>query len=150
MWGLLRKVVATGMFCLLDPWSSAAVAYSPIRRTSHLGFGTQPTAIIRPQSQNSNIRHDCILSIGNFILMINNNSAFVQLPGNLSKTKKIAPYFRGNTGFPIYLFWKHFFKKNWYPILTLENNADFAHLKIWIFISPWFTGFLYLCSPHEK
>jgi hypothetical protein len=32
-----------------------------------------PTAIIRPKSQNSNIRHDGILSIGNFMLMINNH-----------------------------------------------------------------------------
>jgi hypothetical protein len=34
--------------------------------------------------------------------MINNHFARFQLPGNLLKTKKCAPYFRGNTQFPIY------------------------------------------------
>jgi hypothetical protein len=34
--------------------------------------------------------------------MINNHFALFQLPGNFSKTKKCAPYFRGNTQFPIY------------------------------------------------
>jgi hypothetical protein len=42
-----------------------------------------PMAIIRPKSQNSNIKHDGILSIGNFLLMINNHFARFQLPGNL-------------------------------------------------------------------
>jgi hypothetical protein len=60
------------------------------------------TAIIWPKSRNSNIRHDGILSIGNFMLMINNHFTRFQLPGNLLKTKKCAPYFRGNTQFPIY------------------------------------------------
>jgi hypothetical protein len=64
---------------------------------------TWVTAKIRPKSQNSNIRHDGILSIGNFMLMINNQFARFQLPGNLLKPKKCAPYFRGNTQFPIYL-----------------------------------------------
>jgi hypothetical protein len=63
------------------------------------------TAIIRPNSQNSNIRHDGILSIGNFMLMINNHFARFQLPGKFLKTKKCAPYFRGNMEFPIYLFY---------------------------------------------
>jgi hypothetical protein len=45
-----------------------------------------------------------VLSIGNFMLMIKNHFARFQLPGNLLKTKKCAPYFRGNTQFPIY--WK--------------------------------------------
>jgi hypothetical protein len=49
-----------------------------------------------------NIRHDGILSIGNFMQMINNHFARFQLPGSLLKTKKCAPYFRGNTQFPIY------------------------------------------------
>jgi hypothetical protein len=44
-------------------------------------------AIIRPKSQNSNIRHDGILSIWNFMLMINNHFARYQLPGYLLKTK---------------------------------------------------------------
>jgi hypothetical protein len=52
--------------------------------------------------QNSNIRHDGILSIGNFMLMINNHFAQFQLPGSLLKTKKCASYFRGNTQFPIF------------------------------------------------
>jgi hypothetical protein len=37
------------------------------------------------------------------MLMINNHCARFQLPGDLLKTKKCAPYFRGNTQFPIYL-----------------------------------------------
>jgi hypothetical protein len=37
------------------------------------------------------------------MLMINNHFALFQLPGNLLKNKKCAPYFRGNTEFPIYL-----------------------------------------------
>jgi hypothetical protein len=62
-----------------------------------------PTAIIQPKSRNSNIKHDGILSIGYCMLMITNHFARFQLPGILSKTKKCAPYFRGNTQFPIYL-----------------------------------------------
>jgi hypothetical protein len=62
-----------------------------------------PTAIMRPKSQNSNIRHDGILSVGNFMLMINNHFTLFQLPGILLKTKKCASYFRGNTQFPIIL-----------------------------------------------
>jgi hypothetical protein len=50
-------------------------------------------AIIQPKSQNSNIRHDGILSIGNFMLMINNHFARFQLPGNLLKTKKMCSLF---------------------------------------------------------
>jgi hypothetical protein len=38
---------------------------------------------------NSNIKHDGILSIGNFMLMINNHFKLFQLPGKLSKTKKM-------------------------------------------------------------
>jgi hypothetical protein len=59
-----------------------------------------PKAKIRPKSQNSNTRHDGILSTGNFMLMLNNHFAWFQLPGNL--LKNCAPYFRGNTQFPIY------------------------------------------------
>jgi hypothetical protein len=58
--------------------------------------------MIRPKFQNFKIGHDGILSIGNFILMIKNNILLFQLPGNLPTTKKCAPYFRGNTEFPIY------------------------------------------------
>jgi hypothetical protein len=36
------------------------------------------------------------------MLMINNHFTLFQLAGNLLKTKKCAPYFRGNTEFPIY------------------------------------------------
>jgi hypothetical protein len=42
-----------------------------------------PMAIIWPKSRNSNIRHDGILSIGNYMLMANNHFARFQLPGNL-------------------------------------------------------------------
>jgi hypothetical protein len=50
-----------------------------------------PTAVIRPKSQNSNLRHDGILSIGNFMLMINKHFSLFQLP---VKTKKnVLPIF---------------------------------------------------------
>jgi hypothetical protein len=62
-----------------------------------------PTAMIWPKSQNYKIGHDCILSIGNFILVIKNHILLFQLPGNCPTTKKCAPYFRGNMEFPIYL-----------------------------------------------
>jgi hypothetical protein len=65
-----------------------------------------PMAIIRPKSQNFKIGHDGILSIGNFILMIKNHILLFQLPGNWPTTKNCAPYFRGNTEFPIYCFHK--------------------------------------------
>jgi hypothetical protein len=51
---LLRKVSALGMFFVLDPWSSAPVAYSPIR----------------PKSQIFNIGHDYALWIRNFMVMM--------------------------------------------------------------------------------
>jgi hypothetical protein len=65
----------------------------------------------RPNSRNSNMRHDGILSIENFMLMINKHSANSQLSSNWSTTKKYAPYFRGNTeflssGFTIMVFGK--------------------------------------------
>jgi hypothetical protein len=43
------------------------------------------TAIICPKSQISNIRFDGILSIGNFMLMINYHFAHVQLPAKYKK-----------------------------------------------------------------
>jgi hypothetical protein len=52
-----------------------------------------PTAIIRPKSRNLNIRHGGVLSIGNFMLMINNHFVRFQLPGNLLKTKKMCYLF---------------------------------------------------------
>jgi hypothetical protein len=90
MWVLLWKVSAPGIFIVLNPWASAPVAYSPIRpksqifnighdyalwirnfmvmmktpRISILILGQWPTAMIRPKSQNSNIKRDGILSIG--------------------------------------------------------------------------------------
>jgi hypothetical protein len=47
-------ILAPGMVFLLDPWSSAAVAYSSIR----------------PKSQIFNIRHDYALWIRNFMVMM--------------------------------------------------------------------------------
>jgi hypothetical protein len=89
------------MFFVLDPWSSAPVAYSPIRPKSQIfNIGhdytlwirnfMMLTAIIRPKSRNSNIRKDGILSIENFMLMINNHFARFQLPGNLVKIQKMC------------------------------------------------------------
>jgi hypothetical protein len=43
--------------------------------------------------KNSNIRHDGILSIGNFMLMINNHFALFQLPGNLLITINVLTIF---------------------------------------------------------
>jgi hypothetical protein len=54
--GLLRKISAPGMFFVLDQWSSAPVAYSPIR----------------PKSQIFNIGHDYALWIRNFMVMMKN------------------------------------------------------------------------------
>jgi hypothetical protein len=51
---LLQKVSAPGMFFVLNQWSSAAVAYSPIR----------------PKSQIFNIGHDYALWIKNFMVMM--------------------------------------------------------------------------------
>jgi hypothetical protein len=131
MWGLLRKVSAPRMFFCIGPmvictcgllpnpakvpnFQYRAWLYSMDQKFHGDDEITQeswfwdlaqwPTAIIRPKSQNSNIKHDGILSIGNFMQMINNHFARFQPPGNLLKTKKCAPYFRGNTQFPIY-FW---------------------------------------------
>jgi hypothetical protein len=56
MLGLLRKVSAPGKFFVLNPWSSAPVAYSPIR----------------PKSQIFNIGHDYALWIRNFMVMMKN------------------------------------------------------------------------------
>jgi hypothetical protein len=69
-----------------------------ILRLSPMAHGHNPAKV-----PNSNIRHDGILSIGNFMLMINNHFTLFQLPGNLLKTKKCALYFRGNMEFPIYI-----------------------------------------------
>jgi hypothetical protein len=77
------------MFFVLDAWLSAPVAYSPTptwpkSQIFNIGHdyalcirnfmvmmkksegGLWPKAIIRPKSQNSNIKHDGILSIGKF------------------------------------------------------------------------------------
>jgi hypothetical protein len=67
-----------------------------IRESRFWYLAQWPTAIIRPKSQNSNIRRSEISC------WINNHFALFQLPSNLLKTKiKCAPYFRGNTQFPI-------------------------------------------------
>jgi hypothetical protein len=60
-----------------------------------------PTAIIKPKSQNSNIGHDGILSIRNFMLMINNNFSLFSCPVTCQEPIKCAPDFRSNTQFLI-------------------------------------------------
>jgi hypothetical protein len=60
------------------------------RESRFLNLAQWLTAKVRPKAQNSNIRQDGILSLGNFML-----------PGNLVQQKS-APYFRDNTQFPIY------------------------------------------------
>jgi hypothetical protein len=57
------------------------------KKPEYLDFETWSN-VPRPKSQNSNIKHDGILSIGNFMLMIKNHFARFQLPGKLLKTKK--------------------------------------------------------------
>jgi hypothetical protein len=78
-----------------------------------------PTAIIRPKSQNSNIRHDCILSIGNFMLMINNHFARFQLPGKLLKTNKMCSLFPWEHGIS-YLF----LLKSWFHLPHIEYEGS--------------------------
>jgi hypothetical protein len=56
MGGLLRKISAPEMFFVLDRWSSAPVAYSPIR----------------PKFQIFNIGHDYALWTRNFMVMMKN------------------------------------------------------------------------------
>jgi hypothetical protein len=83
-----------------------------------------PTAIIRPKSQNSNIRHDGIPSIGNFMLMINNHFAWFQLPGKLLKTKKMCSLFPWQHGISYLLlsaYMKYIYKgKYWFQPKNFE------------------------------
>jgi hypothetical protein len=126
MRGLLRKVSAPEMFFVLDQWSSAPVAYSPIRPKSQIFniwhdyalwirnfivMMKNPRILILrlgPMAHGHNptkvpkfkIRHDGILSIGNFMLMIKHHFARFQLPGNLLKIKKnVLPIFVATRNF---------------------------------------------------
>jgi hypothetical protein len=83
-----------------------------------------PTAIIRPKSQNSNIRHDGILSIGNFMLMINNHFARFQLPGKLLKTKKMCSLFS----------WQHAIFFLFLSIFRILKKSCFEPKKSWRYI----------------
>jgi hypothetical protein len=147
------------MFFVLDQWSSAPVAYSPIQifnighdyalwirnfmvmkknpRTSilRLPMVQWPTAIIRPKSRNSNIRHDGILSIGNFMLMINNRFTRFQLPGNLLKTRKMCFLFSWQHAIS-YLFFFFFVIKTsiWFFYVSTHKNR--LKTIVWIFYIP--------------
>jgi hypothetical protein len=108
------------MFFVLDSWSSGPVAYSPIRPKSQIfNIGhdyafwirnfmvmmkNPRTSILRlgPMAHGHNpakvpkfkyIRHDGILSIGNFMLMINYHFSVFQMPSNMLKTKKMCSLF---------------------------------------------------------
>jgi hypothetical protein len=70
------------------------------------------TAIIRPKFQNSNIRHDGILSIRNFMLMKNNHFLLFQLPGNLLNTKKICSLFSWQHAISYLFLYLHEFAQN--------------------------------------
>jgi hypothetical protein len=92
---------------------TAPVAYSPIQifkighdyalwiRNFMVMMKTPRTSIFRlgPMAHGHNpakvskFKYDGILSIGNFMLMINNHFARFQLPGNLLKTKKMCSLF---------------------------------------------------------
>jgi hypothetical protein len=112
-----------------------------------------PMAIVRLKCQKSNIRHDGVLSIGDFMLMINNHFARFQLPGvelvlYLLKTKKMCSLFPWQHGIS-YLFlllfsrFMTFFGKKTFkffgvkPILSIysiydesKNSANFRKNKI--------------------
>jgi hypothetical protein len=75
-----------------------------------------PMAIIWPKSQNSNVSHDGILSIGNFMLMINNHFKLFQLPGILSKTKKMCSLFS----------WQHAISY----LLFMNMNLNAAKIRV--------------------
>jgi hypothetical protein len=151
MWGLLRKISAPKMLFCIGPmvicscgllpnpakvpnfqyraWLCSMVQkfYGDEENTWESRFSDLaqwPTAKIRSKSQNSNTRHEGILSIGNFMLMLNNHFAWFQLPGYL--LKKCAPYFRGNTQFPIYISFKTFTArvKQSYKINELDLNSE--------------------------
>jgi hypothetical protein len=86
-----------------------------------------PMAIIRPKSQNSNIRHDGILSFGNSMLMINNHFARFQLSGNLLITKKMCSLFSWQHAisylfFLIIISFDAFFRKFWKFLIFFLNN----------------------------
>jgi hypothetical protein len=103
------------------------------------------TVACSSKSQFFNIRHDGILSIRNFMLMINNHFAIFQLPGNLLKTKKCAPYFRGNTQFPIYFIFIFITHILYFPYGKYWFRA--GEIK-WRFFT--FKVFLYLKSSLER
>jgi hypothetical protein len=120
MWGLLRKVSAPGMFFCNGSMVICACGLLPnpakvpnfqyrawlcsldqklhgdeenTRESRFWDLAQWPTVKIQPKSRNSNTRHDGILLIGNFMLMINNHFARFQLPDNLLKTKKTCSLF---------------------------------------------------------
>jgi hypothetical protein len=82
-----------------------------------------PTAIIRPKSQNSNIKLDGILSIGNFMLIINNHFARFRLPGNLLKTKKnVLSIFVATRNF-LFIFFNNVGKLNNYRTIPSSEST---------------------------
>jgi hypothetical protein len=93
------------------------------------------TAKIRPKSQNSNTRHDGILSIGNFMLMINNHFARFQLTGNLFKTKKMCSLFSWQHAIS-YLFdfnFNHYCVSTTYQkfsSLAVQEDEIYGHLNV--------------------
>jgi hypothetical protein len=107
------------------------------RKTHRLQFWTPthhwPTAIIRPKSQNSNIRHNGILSLGNFSMMIKIHFA-------RPTTKKCAPYFRGNTELPLYFLFNNF---EFFSFLTFNKittqlgNVTFDFQKNFMYFVVW-------------
>jgi hypothetical protein len=80
---MLRKTYFLRSECWLRPesWTPRSRIANP--EPNYWNADTNgPTAIIRPKSQFPNIRHDGVLTIGNFMLMINNHFALFQLPGS--------------------------------------------------------------------
>jgi hypothetical protein len=68
------------------------------------------------------------------MLMINIHFALFQRPRNLLKTKKCAPYFRGNTEFPIYSLVD--FGKLWLEVLGAKFYNNVSKLFL-LLIQEW-------------
>jgi hypothetical protein len=86
-------------------WMFSTPVLASIRGSkSSSGLKLSCQLILSVNFKNHNFEpHYGILSIGNFIPMIKNHSLLFQLPDNWPKTKKYAPYFCGDTEFPMYL-----------------------------------------------
>jgi hypothetical protein len=108
-----------------------------MKKSKNLDFQTWPNGP-RPKSRNSNKRHDGILSIGNFMLMICNHFALFQLPGNLFRTKKnVLPISVAKRYFLFIRGWKTLFFYRFVSFLKCYRFVSFRFLKFYIFFVPF-------------